>query len=167
VRTTRQDLYFLEAPDDWRGVPAWVDYDAATYGTGDLDGLGVKAANDLEGPPLDADAPLPDTGPESERATREYVARRFPALAAAPLRGSRSCRYELSADSHFIAAPHPEEDDLWIVGGGSGHGFKHGPAIAERVAAALHGGEPLPVRFALGARRPGRSLRTAGSSFTG
>ena len=50
-----------------------------------------------------------------------------------------------------------------MVGAGSGHGFKHGPAIAELVIAAVDGGEPLPARFALGERSPGRSLRTAGS----
>ena len=42
---------------------------------------------------------------------------------------------------------------MWIVGGGSGHGFKHGPAMAERIAAAWDGGAPLPARFALGRAR--------------
>jgi sarcosine oxidase len=76
----------------------------------------------------------------------------------------RTCRYELSPDSHFIVAPHPEQPSVWIVGGGSGHGFKHGPAMAERIAAAWDGGPPLPPRFALGERAPGSSLRTAGSN---
>ena len=49
------------------------------------------------------------------------------------------------------------------MGGGSGHGFKHGPALGEQVAAALDGAE-LPERFALRERVPGRSLRTAGSN---
>ena len=85
------------------------------------------------------------------------------ALADAPLNAGRCCRYELSADSNFIAARHPEHGCTWIVGGGSGHGFKHGPALAERVADALRGGAPLPERFGLGARAAGRSFRTAGS----
>ena len=68
---------------------------------------------------------------------RDYLRERFPALAGAPLNEVRSCRYELSPDSHFIAAPHPEHPAVWLVGGGSGHGFKHGPAMAERIAAAL------------------------------
>ena len=49
------------------------------------------------------------------------------------------------------------------MGGGSGHGFKHGPALAEVVAEALRAGEPLPERFGLGERAASRSLRTAGS----
>ena len=52
---------------------------------------------------------------------------------------------------------------MWLLGGGSGHGFKHGPAMAERVAAALRGGEPLPERFKLGERAVARSMRTSGS----
>ena len=122
----------------------------------------MKAALDLEGPLLDPDAALEDT-PTTEPAVREYLRLRFPALEHAPLAEARACRYELSPDSHFIAAPHPEHAGVWLLGGGSGHGFKHGPAMAERVAAALSGGEPLPDHFALGERSPADSLRTAGS----
>jgi sarcosine oxidase len=163
LATTRQDLFFLDGGEPWTRAPGWVDYDGAVYGTGDLDDLGFKAAPDAEGPPLDAEAELPPTDPGNERWMRDYLARRFPALAEAPLKSSRTCRYELSPDSHFIAAPHPEHPSVWLLGGGSGHGFKHGPAMAERVAAALTTGDPLPPRFALGERTPGRSLRTAGS----
>jgi sarcosine oxidase len=52
---------------------------------------------------------------------------------------------------------------VWLLGGGSGHGIKHGPAVAERVAAALTAGEPLPARFGLGERGPAETLRTAGA----
>jgi sarcosine oxidase len=164
LRTTCQELLFLDGGPEWRtpGVPGWVDYDHAMYGTGDLDDLGVKAALDTEGPPLAPDAELPARG-DTEAAVRDYCALRFPALARAPLREARCCRYELSPDSHFVAAAHPELERTWLLGAGSGHGFKHGPAIAEVVAAALAGGEPLPDHFALGDRTAGRSLRTAGS----
>ena len=164
LRVTRQELLFLDGGREWERVPAWVDYDLAAYGTGDLDGLGVKLAPDVEGPALDPDAPLPPASAEGEAATREYARRRFPALADARLRGGRTCRYELTPDSHFIADAHPGEDGVWIVGGGSGHGFKHGPALAERVVAALRDRAPLPDAFRLRDRAPGRSLRTAGSS---
>jgi glycine/D-amino acid oxidase-like deaminating enzyme len=52
---------------------------------------------------------------------------------------------------------------LWIVGGGSGHGFKHGPAMAERLTRAFREGTPLPDRFGLGERQAGTSMRTADS----
>jgi len=164
VKVTRQELLFFDGGPAWRspGVPGWVDYDRAIYGTGDLDDLGVKAALDLEGPPLEPDADLPAAG-ATEPAVRTYLADRFPALADAPLKEGRCCRYELSPDSNFLVGRHPGRERTWIAGGGSGHGFKHGPAMAERIAAALRGGEPLPDRFRLGHRAPGRSFRTAGS----
>lgn len=28
---------------------------------------------------------------------------------------------------------HPDFENIWLVGGGSGHGFKHGPAVGEHV----------------------------------
>ncbi len=164
LRVTRQELFFFEGGPAWEHAPGWVDYDRAFYGTGDIDGLGVKVAWDKEGPPLDPDAELPGPTELVERTSREYAAERFPALAEAPVVLSKRCRYEISPDSHFIAAPHPEHDRVWIVGGGSGHGFKHGPAMAERIARHWHAGEPLPPRFALGAREYAASLRSAGSN---
>jgi sarcosine oxidase len=168
LTVTRQELLFLDGGAAWRApaVPGWVDYDHAMYGTADIDALGVKAALDVEGPPFDPDAELDDT-PTTEAAVRSYMRRRFPALERAPLAGVRTCRYELSPDSHFIAARHPDHESVWLVGGGSGHGFKHGPAMAERIAAALAAGTALPERFGLGRRTPARSLRTAGSGVPG
>ncbi len=160
LTNTRQELLFIDGGPAWRDVPGWVDYDRAMYGTGDVDGLGVKAALDSEGPPLDPDAPLDDT-PVTEATVRAYLRDRFPALEHAPLNEARACRYELSPDSHFVAGRLP--GGAWLLGGGSGHGFKHGPAMAELLAAALAGDAELPDRFALGPRTPARSFRTAGS----
>jgi sarcosine oxidase len=161
LTVTGQEVLFFDGGAGWGGVPAWVDYEGAIYGTGDIDGLGFKASHDAEGPPLDPDAALPETSATESR-VRAYLRERFPALEHSPLAGARTCRYELSPDSHFIAASHPAHSNVWLVGGGSGHGFKHGPAMAERLAAAIGGDSPLPDRFGLGERRPARSLRTAG-----
>ena len=165
VRVTCQEVLFFDGGPGWRsGQPAWVDYDEAMYGTADLDAHGFKASLDLEGPPISPDAELPPAG-RTEPEVRNYLTRRFPALATAPLSGARSCRYELTPDTNFIAAPHPEHERVWLVGGGSGHGFKHGPGMAEVVARALRGGEALPARFGIGDRSPASSLRTAGSNL--
>jgi sarcosine oxidase len=167
LRITQQDVFYFGADAAWRtpGVPTWVDYDAAGYGVGDVDGRGVKVCSDVEGPSgfdVDGDrVPLA----ANERRARELLARRFPALAAAPLVGTRVCHYELTADTRFLVAPHPGHDGrVWLLGGGSGHGFKHGPALAERVERWLAGAEPPDPRFGLGARTAGRALRTAGSA---
>ena len=80
--STRQELLFFDGGPAWRspGVPGWVDYDRAMYGTGDFDDLGVKVALDEEGPPLDPDAELPparaDRG-RGARATSPSASRRW------------------------------------------------------------------------------------------
>ena len=165
IRVTKQDVYFFGASAAWRtpGVPAWVDYDGAVYGLGDLDGRGVKVAPDFEGPHFDPDDDGPPS-PEAEHRAREYLARRFPSLARAPLAGVRTCPYALTRDTNFVVAPHPAHETVWLVGGGSGHGFKHGPALAEYVARLLEGVEEREERFALGPRAASRSLRTAGTA---
>jgi glycine/D-amino acid oxidase-like deaminating enzyme len=165
LRITQQDVFYFGASAAWRtpSVPGWVDYDGAAYGLGDLDGRGVKVAPDREGPECDPETLERRPVAEHERLARAYLAHRFPALAAAPLVGHRACQYELTADTQFVVAPHPEHDGrVWIMGGGSGHGFKHGPALAELMEAWLNGAQPPEPRFALGARSSELGLRTAG-----
>jgi glycine/D-amino acid oxidase-like deaminating enzyme len=164
LKVTRQELLFFDGGPAWcePTLPGWCDYDRARYGTADIDALGVKAAIDDDGPRLDPDGGL-TADATTEPQVRAYLRDRFPALEHAPLLAARSCRYELTPDTNFIADRHPAHPNVWLVGGGSGHGFKHGPAMAEQLADALRGGAPLPGRFALGERRPSSSLRTAGS----
>ena len=168
LRVTRQDLFLFDASSDWAmpPTPGWVDYDGAAYGVGDLDGEGFKVASDVEGPAWDPDTrelvPPPDAEPRAR------------ALPRPPLPGARrgardqavTCSYALTADTHFIVAPHPEHPGVWLLGGGSGHGFKHGPSVAEYVAEMLAGERPPDPRFALGERSAAGSLRTAGMSPT-
>jgi glycine/D-amino acid oxidase-like deaminating enzyme len=163
LRVTRQEVLFFDGGAEWAaGQPAWVDYDGAMYGTADIDGHGFKASLDHEGPPASPSDELPDGG-DTEAAVRDYLSHRFPSLATAPLAAARTCRYELTPDTRFIASAHPDHERVWLIGGGSGHGFKHGPAMAELMAATLRDQAPLPARFGLGERDPLRSLRTAGS----
>jgi sarcosine oxidase len=165
LRITQQDVFYFGADAAWRapGVPAWIDYDAPAYGLGDLDGRGVKVCSDIEGPPIDPEAAERVPLPANARLARRLLAERFPALADAPIVGTRTCQYEITPDSHFLIAPHPDHGDrVWLLGGGSGHGFKHGPALAERVERWLTGEEPADSRFGLGPRRAGSPLRTAG-----
>jgi sarcosine oxidase len=165
LTVTRQEVFFFGAPPEWQapGVPAWVDFDGGIYGVGDVDGRGFKASPDEHGPAFDPDSGDRVVSAEKERESREYLGRRFPALAAAPLVGTRACPYSLTRDLQFLVAPHPEDERVWIVGGGSGHGFKHGPALAEYVERLLEGTEAPEPRFGLGPRDPGTGLRTAGT----
>jgi sarcosine oxidase len=163
LRVTKQDVLYFAAPKAWRtpDVPAWLDYDGAFYGQGDLDGRGVKAATDAIGPDFD-----PDTGDRSldwsmEQEVRRYLRRRFPPLADAPLLAHRCCQYELTPDNRFIAAPHPDHARAWLLGGGSGHGFKHGPALAELVERWLTGAAPPDSSLALVQRATPAPLSTS------
>ena len=123
LRITQQDVFYFGAGAAWGtpGVPGWVDYDGAAYGLGDLDGRGVKVAPDGEGP---RSTPRPSSAsrcPRTRAGAREYLTHRFPALADAPLVGHRACQYELTADTQFVIAPHPELGErVWLMGGGSG-----------------------------------------------
>jgi glycine/D-amino acid oxidase-like deaminating enzyme len=161
----RQDLIYLDGGDGWRtpGVPGWVDYARAVYGMGDVGG-GAKIGPDFEGPPFDPESDERDPDPASEQRARAYAAERFPALANAPLAGTKVCPYSLTPDTHFIVAPHPDLEGNWILGGGSGHGFKHGPALAEYAARVISGAKPPDARFGFGPRERGPNLRTAGAT---
>jgi glycine/D-amino acid oxidase-like deaminating enzyme len=161
IRVTKQDLLFFSA-EGWTTppVPAWVDYDRAAYGLGDLDGKGVKVAPDLEGPTFDPEHGERVVSTETEPRARAYLAERFPAVRDAPLSGFAVCQYALTPDTNFVLARH---EDQWILGGGSGHGFKHGPALAEYAARVVTGQEEPLEQFGLGPRERGPSLRTAGS----
>jgi glycine/D-amino acid oxidase-like deaminating enzyme len=158
---SRRDVFFFGVDGSWEGTPGFSDHDGAFYGHGEVGGLGMKIAPD--GPGGDVDPDTLDRVPsrQAEQAVREYVARRFPALAGAPVVGGRVCQYSLTSDTHFLVARHPDRADWWLVGGGSGHGFKHGPALGEYVADCVEGTrEPEPFH-ALGPRTGMASLRGA------
>ncbi|MCW2986455.1 MAG: FAD-dependent oxidoreductase [Conexibacter sp.] len=170
LRITHQDVYYFAAPGDWAapGVPGWVDFDGAFYGMGDLDGRGFKVGPDQEGPGVDSLDAERRNDPELERVARAYLGHRFPALAGAPLVGSRICQYEMTPDERFVVAPHPAHDGrVWLVGGGSGHAFKHGPALAERLEAWILQTEAAEACFGLGDdRRHDVQLRTGGTPLS-
>ena len=160
-RISRRDVFFFGVDGTWAGVPGFCDYDDAYYGHGDLDGLGMKIAPDRPGAEIDPDdlERLPD--PALEALAREYAARRFPALADAPVVGARVCQYDLTADTHFLVARHPENASWWLTGGGSGHGFKHGPALAEYIADCVEERREPEQFHGLGPRTTQAGLRTA------
>ena len=123
--------------------PAWVDYETTFYGIGAVATTGVKVATDSYGPPFDpAGSGRPVVDPEALPPVRDYCRVRFPDLADAPVVETRVCQYETTEDAHFLIDRHPSLDDVWLVGGGSGHGFKHGPVIGRYVADLLDGHEP-------------------------
>jgi len=140
IKATRQEVFFFGTPPgDARftdeGLPAWIDDgDPHFYGIPGNQWRGFKLADDKRGPRFD-----PTTGDrmptnEGMENARRYLEFRFPGMKGAPLLEARVCQYENTPDQHFIVDRHPEAGTVWLVGGGSGHGFKHGPALGEMVA---------------------------------
>jgi sarcosine oxidase len=173
LAVTRQEVLFVAPPpgdDRWsiERMPVWVDYDRAFYGIPSVEARGFKLAPDWPGERVDPDRQERVVGAASIAATRAFLAERFPALAEQPIAEGRVCQYESTPDSHFIIDRHPAWTDAWVVGGGSGHGFKHGPVVGEYVAALVSGDAataaelaPDDDRFAFRPRQPiGGGLRT-------
>jgi monomeric sarcosine oxidase len=155
---TRQEVFFFGTPAGDRrfspeALPTWIDFGInEAYGMPDLDGRGFKVAPDRHGPPFDPDTGDRLVGAESVRRMREFLEHRFPALAHAPLLETRVCQYENTSSGDFVVDRHPALENVWIVGGGSGHGFKHGPAVGEELAGRILEGLPGEPRYALAAK---------------
>ncbi|HSS18693.1 MAG TPA: N-methyl-L-tryptophan oxidase [Pyrinomonadaceae bacterium] len=155
IQPTRQEVVFFGAPAaDQRfsapALPTWVDFKDEAYGLPDLEGRGIKIAIDRHGPPFDPDTQLRVVTDEGLAAARRYLARRLPDLKNAPVVHTEVCQYENTSNGDFLIDLHPEFENVWLVGGGSGHGFKHGPAVGEYVAARIDGsGAGIEPRFSL------------------
>jgi glycine/D-amino acid oxidase-like deaminating enzyme len=163
IFATRQEIFYFKQPDgdrrfEPRAMPGWADFNDGDmfYGFPDLEGRGVKFAHDKHGVYVD-----PDT--QSREPTRaaldEVIAfrdRRFPLLKGAPVIGAEVCQYENSSNGDFLIDRHPAMPNVVLVGGGSGHGFKHGPEVGRLAASLVLSGE--------GQSEPRFSLATKGET---
>ena len=169
VRPTRQEVFFFGSPagdgrfDDER-CPVWIDFGPRIfYGIPGNGGRGFKVADDTRGPELDPTSAERAPTPERLADARALLARRFPGMAGAPLVESRVCQYENTPDGHLLLDRHPEAPNVWLAGGGSGHGFKLAPVVGERLAAQVLGNaQPIP-QFRLG--RLDESMPAARTQF--
>ncbi|MFP5246007.1 MAG: NAD(P)/FAD-dependent oxidoreductase, partial [Thermoanaerobaculia bacterium] len=155
IQPTRQEVYFFGAP---RGserympprMPVWIDFgERIVYGIPDTHGRGFKIADDTRGPAFDPTNGDRTPSIEGIARARRVLAERFPDLADAPVLESRVCQYENSPDGHLILDRHAAATNVWLAGGGSGHGFKLSPAVGEMMAAAILNGKVLPPLFRL------------------
>jgi sarcosine oxidase len=154
IHPTRQEVFYFGPPAGETcfappTMPAWVDFAEEIYGIPDIEARGFKVAPDRHGPAIDPDTAEREVTRETLARVRDFVRRRFPALAQAPLVASEVCQYENTSNGDFLIDRHPERENVWLVGGGSGHGFKHGPAVGEYVAARLTDGRPVEAKFSL------------------
>jgi len=155
LTVSRQEVFFFGTPQDDRGrhsqgLPVWADVgERFVYGIPGNDARGFKLADDTRGLPHDptsADRRVSESGVAFATA---YIARRFPALAGAPLVESRVCQYTNTRSEDYLVDRHPRLARTFLVGGGSGHGFKCGPAVGEIVARFVLEGREPPHEFRL------------------
>jgi glycine/D-amino acid oxidase-like deaminating enzyme len=159
IEPTRQEVfYFATPPGDRRflpgSMPGWADFNGGDifYGFPDLETRGVKFAHDQHGVEVDPDI---QSRKPTDAALAEIIAfrdRRFPALRNAPLIGAEVCQYENSSNGDFLIDFHPQWSNVLIVGGGSGHGFKHGPEVGRYAAARLFASVKPEPRFSLASK---------------
>ncbi|HEY4596710.1 MAG TPA: FAD-dependent oxidoreductase [Thermoanaerobaculia bacterium] len=170
LRVTRQEVFFFGLPpgDPWfheDRCPTWLDLSGERifYGMPGNEHRGFKMADDTRGAPFD-----PTSGERLVTAdflarARETLARRFPRLASEPVVETRVCQYENSPDGHLLFGRHPHTANVWLLGGGSGHGFKLGPALGDYAAGILLAdGTPDPL-FRLD--RPGHASEGVRTQF--
>lgn len=155
IRPTRQVVVYFGTPAGDRfsasRMPAWIAR-PGVYGIPDVEGRTVKVGIHEPGPPMDPDSDDRRVDAASVEIARRWLAHYMPALADAPVVESRVCQYENTDTGDFVIDRHPAYDNVWIVGGGSGHGFKHGPAVGELVARLVTTGAATDTRFSLASR---------------
>ena len=155
VTATKQDVFFFGTPPgDERfsedKLPVWAHHRGRFfYGIPDIQRRGFKVAEDTRGPVFNPTSGERVVDPRTLQRIREYVEFRFPAMRGAPLIETRVCQYEDTPDRDLIIDRHPAAENVWIVGGGSGHGFKHGPAVGEMVCRLVLAEGEAAARFRL------------------
>jgi sarcosine oxidase len=156
IRPTRQEVFFFGTPPEYKSMPTWIAFREGVYSVPALDGRGFKVALDSHGPAFDPETGSREITPVALRKTRAVLRKRFPELARAPLVESRVCQYENTSNGDFLIDRHPHRNNVWLVGGGSGHGFKHGPFVGEYVASQIAGTAPAEPRFSLESKKATR-----------
>ena len=157
---TRQEVFFLGAPAgcaDFQPphMPAWLQrtHPDLPYTLPDIENRGLKIAFDRHGEAIDPDSGSRLVAPSSVERLRAYLKKHIPALENAPIVETRVCQYENTWNGDFLIDRHPEHENAWIAGGGSGHGFKHGPALGEYLSSRILHGAPEEPRFSLAAKQ--------------
>ena len=170
VQSTRQEVFYFGTPAGDTAftapqLPVWIDLsERFVYGIPGNLHRGFKVADDTRGPVFDPTHGSRTPTEEGARALRSIVSRRFPALGNAPVLGAEVCQYENTPDSHFIIDRHPGMRDVWIAGGGSGHGYKMGPAVGELLARQVLEDAPSDPSFAIGRFEHDLSIRRPSST---
>ena len=164
----RQNIIYTSTPDadasyDSENMPCWIDHGYTAYGAPSLEGHGVKAAIAWTEAIIDLDNDERIVDQATFTRTRQYLRNRLPGLARERAVDQKACQIAMTPDTHFIIDFHPQHENILIVGGCSGHLFKHGPVLGEFVAGVGLKEYGTADRFKINSR----TRLDAGSSPTG
>jgi len=160
LKVTRQVVFFFASPPGEADLienklPTWFNINdkgvVNLYGIPGNENRGFKAAPELTDVITDKfDTYHRYSKSEELKFVQDIVALRFPKMAGRPLIEYRVCQYTETPDSDFIFDRHPEASNLWLMGGGSGHGYKMGASFGELAAGIVAGEKNIHPVFALG-----------------
>jgi sarcosine oxidase len=159
IFVTRQEVAFIATPDgddsfEASHLPGWADFNGGDlyYGFPNLEGRGFKIARDTHGEHFDPDSGDRRMSDDGAALLRTFAERRFPSLAGRPFTEFRVCQYENSSNGDFLIDRHPTIEGAYLLGGGSGHGFKHGPEVGRMMAELVANGTGPDARFSLASK---------------
>ncbi len=149
LRVTQEQPAHFPAPDAL-GWPSFIHHggaglptDSGIYGAGSEDG--VKVGGHGIGATVDPDHRDRTIDPVMVAALVDYAREWLPGVD--PTRPEpTTCLYTITPDHDFLI---DRVGPLTVLGGFSGHGFKHAPAIGELAARLTLDGIPAPARFSL------------------
>jgi glycine/D-amino acid oxidase-like deaminating enzyme len=151
VRPTRQEVFYFNVPagcDIIERTPVWCDFSSLYQnvmmygipaGGSDAAGRGFKIAEDVLGNDFDPDTTEREITARWLDKARHFMHHRFPILRGMPLSESRVCQYENTPDAHFLIDKLPTASNVWVMGGGSGHGYKMGASVGEMMTKLISG----------------------------
>ncbi|GGE26432.1 N-methyl-L-tryptophan oxidase [Pullulanibacillus camelliae] len=146
IQTIRKVFGWFEAPESLYAADAFPSFyvDEGTrmfYGFPALNKTGLKIGRTDGGQPIDPNQHKQNFGSHNsdEKELRECLQAYLPQANGSLLNG-RTCLQTRSIDSHFIIDEHPDQHNMLIATGFSGHGFKFASVLGEALSEwVLHG----------------------------
>jgi sarcosine oxidase len=143
LKTYRTAVAYLDPPDDlkaaWRDAPAIVDVGGSVdgYVLPAVDGTDLKVGAGAHKRPTEPDQDREPRPGEGE-IIRDYFAPPFARIAEYGVKRVASCAYTFTSDRKFFSR---RIGKVVAVSACSGHGYKFGAAVGQRVAAAVESGD--------------------------
>ncbi|HSE99150.1 MAG TPA: N-methyl-L-tryptophan oxidase, partial [Blastocatellia bacterium] len=131
LTATRQEVFYFEPVDremfDPTSFPIFISLDTGFYGFPVHHAGAMKIANHHKGNPVDPYCDHPGIVEESIETCRAFFRAYIPPLRDARFKEARVCMYNNTPDDDFLIDHHPGLENVLLVTGFSGHGFKFGP----------------------------------------